>query len=152
VNVDMPPGDSSQCKKQRYYMSTDPSCSGCHQLMDPIGFGLEAYDASGAFRTTDTNRPDCPIDGNGSLLGVGAFNGPGQLADLIVKAGQVEACVAQQLYKYAVGRSTLDSHDTAIISLLVKNATQKDGLHFDQVLLQYVGSKAFRFRRDEVTQ
>ena len=154
VNVNNPPmtSDPHACKKARYYMSTDPSCSGCHKLMDPIGFGLEAYDASGQLRSTEQARPDCPIDGQGSLEGVGTFNGPGQLADLIVKTGQVEACVGKELYRYAIGRSVLDPHDEAIVAAIVEGATASDGLRMDQLLLQYVGTKAFRFRRDEVTQ
>ncbi len=44
--------------------------------MDPIGFGLENYDGHGQYKTTDTGRTDCAIDGAGSIPGVGDFHGP----------------------------------------------------------------------------
>jgi hypothetical protein len=154
VNVDMPPktSDPNACKKQRYYMSEDPSCAGCHKLMDPIGFGLENYDAAGRYRTTEPNRPDCPIDGQGDLQGVGTFQGPAGLADLIVQNGEIEGCVAQQLYRFAIGRRDLDDHDQAILSRLVSAASAEGGLRIDQFITEYVSSDAFRFRRDEVSQ
>ena len=49
---------------------------GCHEVMDPIGLGLENFDGIGAFRTTDGGRP---IDASGELDGV-AFGGPRELA------------------------------------------------------------------------
>ncbi len=154
VNVDKPPmsADANACKKQRYYMSTTPGCASCHTLMDPIGFGLERYDATGAFRDTQPNRPDCPIDGEGEFVGEGTFNGAGQLADLAVASGQLEDCVARQIYRFAIGRTTLDEHDEAIMTRVVADISKGQGLHVDELIMDYVGSDAFRVRRAEVTQ
>ena len=154
VNVDMPPdaGDPNACKSQRYFMSTTSGCKNCHALMDPIGFGLERYDAAGRYRETEPNRPDCPIDGNGVFDGVGNFNGPAELADMMLKAGGVDQCVAEQLYRYAVGRTTLDSRDHALLDRVVSNAAAQGGLRLDQFILDFVTSDAIRYRREEVAQ
>ncbi len=151
VNTDMPPqgADPNACKIDRYVMWKTDGCSTCHKLMDPIGFGLEAYDAAGRLRATQPNRPDCPIDGEGTFEGVGSFNGPAELADLMLKAGGVEECVATQLYRYASGRTELDSHDTRIVGDLVAGASKGGGLQLGQLMLDYATSDAFRYRRDE---
>jgi hypothetical protein len=152
VNVDMPPpsADPDACKQERYYMSKDPICAGCHKLMDPIGFGLESYDATGQFRETEPNRPECVIDGEGDFAGMGTFNGPAELAQLAVESGKVEACVATQLYRFAIGRTELDEYDFALIERVVSATSSDGGLDFEAFITSYVTSEAFVFRRDEV--
>jgi Protein of unknown function (DUF1592)/Protein of unknown function (DUF1588)/Protein of unknown function (DUF1595)/Protein of unknown function (DUF1585)/Protein of unknown function (DUF1587) len=152
VDVDEPPmtADPNACKQDQYFMGNDPQCSACHALMDNIGFGLEAYDATGRFRDTEPDRPDCPISGDGEFLGVGTFNGPAGLADLALESGLVESCVATQLYRFAVGRSELDEHDLALIDRVVA-ASAEGGLVLDAFVLNYVSSESFRFTRNEVS-
>src|SRR5256885_4860113 len=69
VQVDKPPMEGpSHCKVDRYANhSSIGSCHSCHQRTDPVGFGLEAYDRTGAFRTHDDGAADCPISGDGEL-------------------------------------------------------------------------------------
>jgi hypothetical protein len=153
VDVDMPPtvADADACKSERYFMAQEPTCQSCHRLTDPIGFGLEQYDAAGKFRTAEPNRPECAIDGEGEMIDVGTFNGPAGLADLVVASGEVEACVARQLYRFAVGRAALDAHDVALVDRVV-GASSEDGLRLDAFILGYVTSDAFRYRREEEMQ
>lgn len=152
VNVDMPPktADPNACKKQRYFMAEEPTCASCHKLMDPIGFGLENYDATGAYRATDVDRPDCPIDGEGDFVGLGTFNGPRELAELAAASPDVEACVARQLYRFAVGRTKLDDADEALLDRLVDQTSSDGGLRLERFITTYVTSEAFVLRRDEV--
>lgn len=154
VDIDEPPPDvdPDACKSERYYMANDPQCSVCHQLTDLIGFGLENYDDSGAFRLTEPGRPDCEITGEGDFVGVGAFNGPAELAALALESGLVEACVSKQLYRFAIGRTELDEHDEALIERLVVDASTDGGLGLRAFISQYVSSDAFRHRRFEVAQ
>jgi hypothetical protein len=153
VNVDMPPvsDDPNACKNERYDMWKTAPCDSCHKLMDPIGFGLENFNAAGQFRATEPDRPECVIDGNGSLEGVGTFNGPAELGALVIESGGVEECVARQLYRYAAGHAKLDEHDEALLKRIVKESSE-GGLKLDAWMLGYVSAEAFRFRREENVQ
>lgn len=151
VNADMPPqaADPNACKSERYVMWKTDGCSGCHKLMDPVGFGLESYDSAGRFRTTEPGKPQCSIDGKGTLDGVGDFTGPAELGDMMIQAGGVDRCVATMVYRYAMGRWKLDDHDDALIDRVVEAAQGGASLKFDALLAELVGSEAFRLRRDE---
>ncbi len=147
VDVDEPPGaDPDACKTERYYMMNEPACSSCHQLMDPIGFGLEQYDASGALRTEEPDKPECEITGDGDFVGVGAFNGPKELGDMAVESGLVEACASRMLYRYATGHFELDEHDEALIERVLED--QDGTFELFGFVEAYVSSEAFRHRRE----
>jgi len=149
VDVDQKPtSPTSNCKVDRYQAhSANGNCNTCHRRLDPVGFGLEAYDTSGAFRTHDLNEPACPISGNGVLDGVGDFNGPGGLADLLVQSPSFEGCITTQLFRFAMGRNeTPDDGD--LITQLTRSF--HDGQRkFDQLLLDVVSDDRFAYRREE---
>jgi hypothetical protein len=149
VQVDKPPeGGASHCKADRYASHANVgSCRACHQRTDPVGFGLEAYDRTGAFRTHDNGAADCPISGDGELVDVGKFNGPAALGDLLISSGGLEACVVKQLYRYAMGRRELDA-DRPTLDLLTALFRQKTR-SFDGLILDTVSSAAFVHRTEE---
>lgn len=150
VNTDMPPGtDPNACKVDRYTMSKTDGCKGCHRLMDPVGFGLENYGADGKYRTTEPDKPECAIDGKGTLEGIGDFSGPAELGDLMLEQGGVDECVATMVYRYAMGRWEMDEHDAALVTRLVTDAQDGGALRFDSLLNELVGSESFRLRREE---
>ena len=153
VDTDNPPTspDPDACKADKYDMWKTDGCKMCHALMEPVGFGLENYDMAGRYREHEPNRPDCPIDGSGALEGIGSFEGPAQLSDLIVETGDVDACIAEQLYRFAAGRYALDGRDLALVSRVTDRASASDGLRFDRLLVELVSSEAFRHRREELT-
>jgi hypothetical protein len=91
---------------------SDPTCNACHQVMDPIGLGLENYDAIGAFRATDGGAP---IDASGELPGGRSFEGPDDLRRLIAEDDGFGECLIKNLYTYGLGR------------VPEKNATHMDG-------------------------
>ena len=148
VNVDDPPSDpNSNCKVDRYAAHrNDPACSGCHALMDPVGFGLENYDQRGAFRLTDTNEPTCIIDGAGAVDG-NMFNGPAELADMLIAADTLDACAVTQVYRLAMGHRE-QNEDMPLIAALQQEFVDDDH-HFDQLVLALVSQESFLFRRDE---
>lgn len=148
VDVDQPPGDADQvCKFDRYAEHRAiPSCAVCHDKMDSIGFGLENYDVAGRFREHDDGLPQCSIAGEGSVAGLGAFEGPAELARMIVDSKQLEACVVRQLYSFAVGRE-LETDEQEAVGALLEWFRSKD-FAFDQLLLAYVESPAFVLRKE----
>ena len=79
---------------------TDPTCSGCHKLMDPIGLALEGFDSDASYRTTENG---VPIDTSGELDGV-QFRDAAGLAQAIHDNPATGPCFLRRLYSYATGR------------------------------------------------
>lgn len=148
VNVDQPPSDpNSNCKVDRYAAHRNqPGCADCHNLMDPVGFGLENYDQKGAFRTNDNGEPDCIIDGAGVVDGK-TFNGPAELADMLVAADVLDACAVTQVYRLAMGHREGNDDMPRIEAL--RQQFSEDDHHFDQLVLALVSDESFLFRREE---
>ena len=149
VNKDDLPESDSPCKKDVRAVYMTGSCVGCHGQMDPIGYGLENYDKEGRYRTFEPDHPECPIDGNGKIDGIGEFNGPAGLANLLVQSDDLQRCVTTQLYRFAMGRYELDATDVRFIRMLIENAESIDSMRFDDLLLAFVGSTEFGYRMEE---
>ncbi len=119
------------------------ACAVCHERMDPLGFGLENYDAIGAWRTTDS---DSPIDAAGTLPGGRAFNGPRELKALLkARPAAFARCLTEKLLTYALGRGMeYDDHATQddIVAALIA-----DDYRFESLLRGIVHSDAFQKRR-----
>ncbi len=79
----------------------DPTCAGCHRLMDPLGLGLENFDALGGHRTIDNGEP---IDASGSL-NTQEFSNVIEMGQVLAESDEVPRCVARTAYRYAVGRN-----------------------------------------------
>ncbi len=123
----------------------NPICASCHLAMDPIGFGLENFDAVGAWRTQDGNLP---VNAAGTLPGNLNFNGPAELK-AILKAKQklFVHCLATKVMTYALGRGILPT-DKCNIDNIVSTVT-RDDYHFSSLITAVVQSDPFRKRRGE---
>lgn len=107
VAITPPKVDPTLPTKERFRRHrTDTMCSGCHALMDPIGFGFEHYDGVGAWRTADGAFP---IDATGDVTGLDgsdvAFDGAVDLGARLARSPQVRRCIATQWFRFAVGRN-----------------------------------------------
>jgi hypothetical protein len=102
VNTNLPemPVTGLTTREQLEQHRSDPVCSSCHSLMDPLGFGLENYDPVGAFRSEDNGAP---IDASGELKGI-AYSGPSELREIVAQDEGFVECVIENLYTYALGR------------------------------------------------
>jgi hypothetical protein len=149
VNVDQPPSsDDAVCKYDRYAAHREtPSCAGCHSELDPIGFGLEAYDVGGRLRESDDGHPECEITGDGELPGYGTFNGPRELAERLVESGEITGCFVQHLLSYAIGRPVHESEGAVVNELTL--AFESEDFAAKELLLDYVASERFALRREE---
>jgi hypothetical protein len=83
--------------------ATSPACAGCHNVIDPIGFTFENFDATGAYRTTDNS---VTIDASGSLDGINGpqVTGAQGMAAAIVADPRFVPCVVKQAMTYGIGR------------------------------------------------
>jgi hypothetical protein len=150
VNVDQAPeSPDSECKVDRYaaHREASSSCEGCHFQLDSIGFGLEAYDITGRFRTHDDGHEDCPITGDGELPDVAPFNGPGELGRLLVETGEVEHCFVEHLVRYALGRA-VKPEEAGVVTALAE-AFRSQNYDAKALLLDFVASERFALRREE---
>ena len=78
----------------------DPTCSGCHKMIDPIGLALENFDGLGQYRSTENGAP---IDTSGELDGMRFADAAG-LGQILHNSLAAASCVTNSLYRYAVGR------------------------------------------------
>lgn len=149
VDVDAPPlDDAGACKEERYQMHRHGGCAGCHALIDEIGFGLERFDQQGRYRTREEKLPACAIRGQGELVGVGSFSGPGELGDRLIQSGELNNCAATQLHRFTVGRTELDETDRRAVELLARRMGGGD-FRLGDLILDVVSADAFRHvRRD----
>ena len=142
VDVVPPELDPDATTRERFGQhSVDPACRGCHQLIDPVGFGLESYDGVGAFRATEN---DLPIDASGEVLGLepGAeaqpFDGPHELAEILAASPTTASCVVQNYVRFTSGR-TVTAEDQCTIEALEERLVANDGnlreTFVDRVLL-----------------
>ena len=122
VNTTPPDVSAGGTARERFgaHLMAGSTCMGCHQLMDPIGFAFENYDAIGQYRTKDGTED---IDASGAILGsadpalMGDFDGVKQLAGMLANSEQVRDCVATQWFRYAAGRSEGDDDACSLSTL-----------------------------------
>jgi hypothetical protein len=153
VNVDEPPKSTttSTCKVDRYAQHrADGSCYGCHNQMDPVGFGLENFDQEGRWRAHDNADATCTISGEGQLYGLAAdpvtFHGPAELGATLVDSGVLEGCLVTQLYRFAMGHRE-QREDDFLIGTLATQFNQSRRL--DELMLDLVSAEAFGYRQEE---
>lgn len=121
----------------------NPSCRGCHQLMDPIGFALENYDAVGRWRNTEESRP---LDVEGALPDGAPFRGVEGLEQALLARPELFATtVAEKLLTYALGRG-VESQDAAAVRRIVRQA-EASQFRFSSFILGIVESAPFQMRR-----
>lgn len=144
IPPDPKPGTSTRDRFAEH--ANNQACVGCHQLMDPIGFGFENYDAVGAYRTVDNGLP---VDASGEVVGAGDANGTfvGAIA-LTQKLGQsttVKECLATQWFRFGYGRS--ESNADACSVHQIQTAFANSGYDMQELVVALTQSDAFRYRR-----
>jgi hypothetical protein len=145
VDADQPPQGAMDalCKYERYAEHRDQStsCAGCHSLMDPIGFGLENFDIAGRYREHDDGLPECTIEGSGEIVGIGDFSGPGELSQLLVDNGYVDACAVEQFLRFALGRE-LTEYEEALRTEMTE-AFRAGNHDFKAFIVDFIASERF---------
>jgi hypothetical protein len=126
----------------------DPGCASCHARMDPIGFGLENYDAIGAWRTQEGKFP---VDASGELAGGYKFNGAAELKTVLKsRKGEFARCLAEKMLTYSLGRG-LERSDKPTVDAITKSVAT-DGYRFSALVLAVVQSEPFRNKRMEAVK
>ncbi len=140
VVTSIPPTTGPSTLRQRLGRHvTDTMCAGCHNLMDPIGFGLEHFDALGVYRTTDEGLP---VDATGEVDGVSFRNARG-LATALRNHPRVGPCVSRQLFRYATAHKETEVEAAGLRELAIQ--FQRDGHRMRALVLSLVTSDGFRY-------
>jgi hypothetical protein len=119
------------------------ACGVCHEQLDPIGLGLELFDAVGLYRTTDRGKP---VDAAGELTGTdvdGTFTGAPALGQKLGGSAVVRDCVATQWFRFGYGREAT-ARDACTVATL-DGAFAKSGGNVRELLLGLVQTDAFLF-------
>lgn len=123
---------------------TNAVCANCHQILDPIGFGLEKFDAIGRWRERDSNGQ--PIDATGELPGGHRFAGPRDLKAIIAtRTNNVARNLLERLLAYSLGRK-LEGYDEIVVDDLMEQLAA-DGYRMRSLLYGVVTSYPFTHRR-----
>lgn len=130
-------------REQMEQHRSNESCAVCHRKMDAIGFGLENFDAVGAWRDRDGNFE---IDASGQLPGGLEFDGGAELMGIMAEEKKQEfcKCLAAKLLTYALGRG-LDSYDRCTVNAALLSLQQND-YRFGSLVEAIVTSDPFMMR------
>ncbi len=121
------------------------SCASCHARMDPLGFGLENFDAIGRWREFDGKFP---VDAGGTLPNGKSFTGPAQLKQILKSDSTAfAACLSEKLLTYALGRG-LERYDKPAVQLISRRVAEDD-YRFSRLVQEIVSSLPFQMRRGE---
>ena len=123
---------------------TDPVCANCHRILDPIGFGLENFDAVGRWRDQDDNGE--PIDASGELPGGKRFSNPEELKAIIAgRSDEFARNFVERLLAYALCRR-LEGYDEIVVDDLMQEIAQ-DEYRMQTLITAVVTSYPFTHRR-----
>jgi hypothetical protein len=149
ANLDERPAAAGlSVREQLQAHRADPTCASCHRRMDPLGFGLENYDAIGAWRETDRDEP---VEAWGELPDGRRFEGPDQLRAIL--ADEREAftkAMAAKLLTYALGRGPTAA-DRRTARQVARVLPARD-YRFSALVLELVNNPAFRMHRGVTAQ
>ncbi len=137
------PGESQTMRERLEQHATDPACAGCHNFMDPIGLGLEYYDAVGQFRLAEPNG--AVIDANSELDGQ-PFAGAQELGVALKGHGAAPPCLVRNLFRHATGHVEVPSEGVELTKL--DTAFVDSGYRLQELLVELVASPAFRLVGD----
>jgi hypothetical protein len=149
VNTSLDPANAGGTLRQQLEAHrANPVCASCHKLMDPIGLGLENFDAIGTHRTTDRGLA---IDASGELPDGRKFNGAQELATMVASDANFGRCMTEQLYTYALGRApdTAAGHMDPGVLFAIAQSFGGSGYNFKDLIVQIATSPTFLNRRGE---
>jgi mono/diheme cytochrome c family protein len=136
-------GSTASLRQQLEEHRKNATCAACHARMDPLGFGLEKFDAIGAWRTHDGKLP---IDDSGLLPDGRSFRGPAELKTILMADRDAfTRGLTEKLLTYALGRG-LERYDKPVVKMIAAQVAAGD-YRFSAMALEIVNSLPFQRRR-----
>ena len=120
----------------------NPACASCHNLMDPVGFSLENFDAVGRWREFENGAA---IDASGGLPDGSVFEGITNLENGLLERPELFVhTLSEKLLTFALGRG-VEAYDAPAIRQIVRKA-QENGFRFSSIILGITESVPFQMR------
>ena len=138
AGADMAESPNIRVKLQKHRAA--PDCAGCHNILDPIGFGLESFDAVGRYRTAYTNGD--PVDTSGELMGK-PFKNLDELIPIITADAHYASCPSEKILSYSLRRVARPEDQPYLDQL----TTDWKAGTIRELVKRLVVSDAFRFRK-----
>jgi hypothetical protein len=134
----------SEVEASRRHME-DPACSGCHQLMDPIGWGLDRYAADGSRREA-TESGEAPVL-TGSLVGfdVPEFAGGVELGQKIAASEKAVDCAVQQVFRWSFARAQEAGTSDSCLLDDMGRSFRDSANNLPEMIIALVQSDQFRY-------
>jgi len=139
VSLELDPDPSLTERERLAQHRQDPSCASCHDLIDPLGFAFERYDAIGRWRDEVNGEP---VDDLGELPDGRTFNGVMELSAMLVDSPDLAECVTERVATYALGR-TLSADEACVVSGIAAANVSLDS-RLSDLLWAVVQSDAFQ--------
>lgn len=143
-----PDPDPNATTRERFRQHTEQkACSGCHTLIDGIGFGFERYDQLGRYRATENGLD---VDESGSVLDTeeasldGDFVGPSELSQRIALSSRARDCLATHWYRYTFGRRE-EAQDQCSLDQLKRRFADSKG-NLKELLVGLTQTDSFLYR------
>jgi hypothetical protein len=141
-------GEAATLRERMELHRSDPTCAACHDKMDPLGFGLENFDAIGRYRASEGRFP---IDASGTLPDGTSFDGPETLKQaLLAQRETIAASLAEKMLTFALGRG-LERYDRAAVDQLA-GEMRANGYRIATLVEEICWSMPFRMRRLEAAE
>ena len=159
VDTNLPEATEDKPLTRRQRMldhEANPLCSSCHRLMDPIGFGLESFDALGRYRSHETILIESPtgkrkddktinldLDTKGEVAGIpnSSFSDARQLATILSQSTVCQECMVRQMFRYAYGRMETSADEDTVHQLYA--SFRDSGFHLTELLIDLMKSPQF---------
>jgi hypothetical protein len=142
ADTSVPPFDPNLTTRQRFEQRTQSGvCGGCHSLINPIGYTLENFDATGHYRTEEHGQP---IDASGSVpeLQIDGLVGGAALGAAIADRAELAVCLASHWLRFGLGRLETQADMTSVAAV----ADAARGRPLQQAMVELARTFAFRHR------
>src|SRR4029453_18104737 len=144
LKANIEPGAVLSMRERMVAHRANPSCAGCHALMDPIGLSLENFDGGGRVRILGESSE--PIDASGMLPDGTKFEGAvGLKRALLNKSDQFVTTVVEKLFTYPLGRG-IQYYDQPAVRAIVRDAARNDYRFSSGLITGVVRSVPFQMR------
>jgi hypothetical protein len=138
-------GNTGSMRQQLEKHRASPACASCHNRMDPLGFGLENYNAIGKWRAADGKFP---IDATGTLPNGKSFATPAEMRTvLLAQLPAFSQCLTEKMMTYALGRG-MQRYDRRSLDEIGRKLAGSN-YQFQTLVYEIVRSLPFQSRRGE---